>query len=281
MYQPETYTIALLFMILSMLCWGSWANTMKLCPGYRFQLFYWDYVIGLFVGTLILGLTMGSAGTQGLPFLRDIANADSHHIWLALAGGAIFNVANLLLVAAIDIAGLAAEPRCSRRHLAARFREQVGLPPKAAARILRFDRAARALRSGAHPSLAELARLGLSDERLDALAAELSGILTHMDVLGAITVWGPTDPRSWRAAGVPPLFHGNPQATPADWGILDPAPPPTPTPQAQRPPPDAPRVPTATPAHARGRGGGTPLRPPPHELEPAPPSEEEAAEREV
>jgi glucose uptake protein len=107
LYQPETYAIALLFMILSMLCWGSWANTMKLCPGYRFQLFYWDYVLGLFVGALVLGITMGSAGSQGLPFFRDIANADPHHIGLALAGGAIFNVANLLLVAAIDIAGLA------------------------------------------------------------------------------------------------------------------------------------------------------------------------------
>ncbi len=94
-------------MILSMLCWGSWANTMKVCPGYRFQLFYWDYVIGLFVGALLLGTTMGSAGSQGLPFFRDIAHTDPHHARLAFAGGIIFNVANLLLVAAIDIAGLA------------------------------------------------------------------------------------------------------------------------------------------------------------------------------
>lgn len=107
MYQPETYAIALLFMILSMLSWGSWANTMKLCPGYRFQLFYWDYVVGLFVGVLAIGLTLGSTGKSGLPFFADIAHADGRHIWLALAGGAIFNVANLLLVAAIEIAGLA------------------------------------------------------------------------------------------------------------------------------------------------------------------------------
>ena len=55
MYQPETYAIALLFMIVTMLCWGSWANTLKLTPGYRFQLFYWDYVIGLFAGAIVLG----------------------------------------------------------------------------------------------------------------------------------------------------------------------------------------------------------------------------------
>jgi glucose uptake protein len=106
-YQPETYAIALLFMVLSMLCWGSWANTMKLCPGYRFQLLYWDYAIGLFVGVLVLGVTMGSAGTHGLPFFADIAHANSHQLWLAFVGGVIFNIANLLLVAAIDVAGLA------------------------------------------------------------------------------------------------------------------------------------------------------------------------------
>ena len=107
MYQPETYGLALLFMILSMLCWGSWANSMKLCPGYRFQLLYWDYVIGLIAGAVLWGLTLGSVGTVGRSFFADIAHSGSHSIVLAMAGGAIFNIANLLLVAAIDIAGLA------------------------------------------------------------------------------------------------------------------------------------------------------------------------------
>lgn len=107
MYQPEVYWIALFFMIVSMLCWGSWANTLKMCPGYRFQLFYWDYVIGLFAGVFVWGLTLGSLGNSGLPFLHDIGQSDAEHIAFALIGGAVFNVANLLLVAAIDIAGLA------------------------------------------------------------------------------------------------------------------------------------------------------------------------------
>src|SRR5580700_9411996 len=107
MYQPETYGLALLFMILSMLCWGSWANSMKLCPGYRFQLFYWDYVIGLIGGALLWGSTLGSLGAVGQSFYADVAHASGHTILLAMVGGAIFNVANLLLVAAIDIAGLA------------------------------------------------------------------------------------------------------------------------------------------------------------------------------
>jgi glucose uptake protein len=107
LYQPQTYVIALSFMIVSMLCWGSWANTIKLCPQYRFQLFYWDYVIGLILGTVLWGLTLGSLGQTGRAFVQDITASDLHHIGLAVTGGIIFNVANLLLVAAIDIAGLA------------------------------------------------------------------------------------------------------------------------------------------------------------------------------
>ena len=107
MYQPESYAVALAFMVVTMLCWGSWANTLKLAPGYRFQLFYWDYVVGLFAGAILWGLTLGSSGTAGLPFLADISHSGQSNILWALLGGAIFNIANLLLVAAIDVAGLA------------------------------------------------------------------------------------------------------------------------------------------------------------------------------
>ncbi|GGA67444.1 multidrug DMT transporter permease [Edaphobacter acidisoli] len=107
MYQPEAYWIALLLMLVSMLCWGSWANAVKLCPGYRFQLFYWDYVLGLIAAAVVWGLTFGSFGSTGMPFLQDVAKTSSQALLLAFAGGAVFNIANLLLVAAIDIAGLA------------------------------------------------------------------------------------------------------------------------------------------------------------------------------
>ncbi len=94
-------------MLVSMLCWGSWANTMKLTPGYPFQLFYWDYVVGIVLGSLCWGFTLGNRDGGGLAFLSNIYAADTHHILLAIAGGAVFNLANILLVAAIDIAGLA------------------------------------------------------------------------------------------------------------------------------------------------------------------------------
>lgn len=107
MFLPETYQAALFLMILSMLCWGSWANTLKLCPRFRFQLFYWDYAIGLAAGAILWGLTAGSMGHAGLPFLSAIANTPLDAMVWAACGGVVFNVANLLLVAAIDVAGLA------------------------------------------------------------------------------------------------------------------------------------------------------------------------------
>ncbi|HLY40538.1 MAG TPA: hypothetical protein VKR52_04955 [Terracidiphilus sp.] len=107
MFLPETYQAALLLMLLSMLCWGSWANTLKLCPRFRFQLFYWDYSIGVLVGAVVLGLTLGSMGHNGPMFMADVVETSPHAIAWAACGGVIFNIANLLLVAAIDIAGLA------------------------------------------------------------------------------------------------------------------------------------------------------------------------------
>jgi glucose uptake protein len=90
-----------------MLCWGSWANTQKLASKeWKFQLFYWDYTIGVLLLTLILAFTMGSFGQQGRPFLEDLGQASGAAIWLAILGGIIFNFANILLVVAIDIAGL-------------------------------------------------------------------------------------------------------------------------------------------------------------------------------
>ncbi len=107
MLLPQTYQAALALMVLSMLCWGSWANTLKFCPQYRFQLFYWDYAIGMGIGAVLLGLTAGSMGHSGTPFLTAIAHTPGVCIVYALIGGAIFNVANMLLVAAIEVAGMA------------------------------------------------------------------------------------------------------------------------------------------------------------------------------
>jgi glucose uptake protein len=107
MFVLQSYTWAVVFCVITMFCWGSWANTQKLArKGWRFELFYWDYVIGVLLLSLLLGLTLGSHGTAGRPFLEDLGQASHSSIYSALLGGAIFNLANILLVAAIDIAGM-------------------------------------------------------------------------------------------------------------------------------------------------------------------------------
>ncbi len=107
MFTPQSFTLALLMMITSAICWGSWANTYKGVKNYRFELFYWDYAIGIFLVSLILGHTMGSTGHDASSLMNNIHAAGMSNIIYALIGGAIFNLANLLLVAAIDMAGLA------------------------------------------------------------------------------------------------------------------------------------------------------------------------------
>jgi glucose uptake protein len=107
MFTPQTFPVALLMMITSAICWGSWANTYKGVKNYRFELFYWDYAIGIFLMSLILGHTMGSVGHDSSSLMNNIHAAGTSNVIYALIGGAIFNLANLLLVAAIDMAGLA------------------------------------------------------------------------------------------------------------------------------------------------------------------------------
>jgi glucose uptake protein len=107
MYLPDSYSVALLMLLVSMVCWGSWANTTKLAKGYRFELFYWDYMIGMVVMSLLYGLTVGSTGGIGFSFVQDLLESSRGTQMLTLLAGIVFGVANLLLVAAIAIAGLA------------------------------------------------------------------------------------------------------------------------------------------------------------------------------
>lgn len=107
MFTPSSLSIALLMMITSAVCWGSWANTYKGVKNYRFELFYWDYAVGIFLISLVLAFTMGSTGSGASSFLNNVHAADNANIVWTLVGGAIFNLANLLLVAAIDMVGLA------------------------------------------------------------------------------------------------------------------------------------------------------------------------------
>lgn len=108
MYIIENYSVAVFLCIITMLCWGSWANTQKLSSQkWPFQLFYWDYSLGILMITLLLAFTMGSFGAEGRSFLLDLGQAESKYLCYALLGGVIFNFANILLVIAIDLTGMA------------------------------------------------------------------------------------------------------------------------------------------------------------------------------
>lgn len=107
MFVIETYQIAVLFCIITMFAWGSWANTQKLAANnWRFELYYWDYVFGIVLFSLLFALTAGSMGELGRPFLEDISQGSSENVWSAVLGGILFNLANILLVAAIALAGM-------------------------------------------------------------------------------------------------------------------------------------------------------------------------------
>jgi len=108
MYIVSSYFLAIVLCVITMLCWGSWANTQKLAQkSWRFELFYWDYVLGILLMSLIFSFSLGSAGELGRGFIDDISQAQLSNIGNALLGGIVFNAANILIVAAISIAGMA------------------------------------------------------------------------------------------------------------------------------------------------------------------------------
>jgi glucose uptake protein len=105
----KDYAVAVAFCVVTMICWGSWGNTQKLASSdkWKYQLFYWDYGLGILLSAFLIAFTAGSFGTEGRGFLADIQQAGPTHLGLAFLGGVLFNLSNILLVIAIDLAGLA------------------------------------------------------------------------------------------------------------------------------------------------------------------------------
>src|SRR5690348_3465237 len=103
MFVPTTFAAALVMTILSTICWGSFANTFKLTKNYRFELYYWDYAFGIFGMALVLAFTMGSMNGGDTAFLANLQSAAPMNLLWAAIGGFIFNIANVLLLAGIEI----------------------------------------------------------------------------------------------------------------------------------------------------------------------------------
>lgn len=107
MFIVNSYSLAIVFCVITMLCWGSWGNTQKLASRtWRYEFFYWDYVLGVLLFSILSAFTLGSFGTEGRSFLPDLAQADILNIGSAFLGGIIFNASNILLSAAIAICGM-------------------------------------------------------------------------------------------------------------------------------------------------------------------------------
>jgi glucose uptake protein len=103
----HNYGLAIFFFAITMICWGSWANTLKMARGnWRFELFYWDLTLGLLLTATLAAFTVGSLGNEGRTFLQDLAQADGKSIWNAMLGGIVWNLGNILLTAAIAVAGM-------------------------------------------------------------------------------------------------------------------------------------------------------------------------------
>jgi glucose uptake protein len=107
MVLVQNYSLAVFLCFVAMVCWGSWQNTQNLIgKEWRFELFYWDYSIGIVLFALIMAFTFGSFGEQGRSFLPDLAQADPKNLLSSALGGFIWNIGTLLLVASISIAGM-------------------------------------------------------------------------------------------------------------------------------------------------------------------------------
>ena len=108
MYIVNSYTLADTFCFITMICWGSWGNTQKMASkNWRYELYYWDYTIGILLFALLLVFTLGSFGSGGRSFSEDIQQLDNQYIISALIGGVIFNASNILLSASVSMAGMA------------------------------------------------------------------------------------------------------------------------------------------------------------------------------
>ena len=107
MILPQSYPAVMFLMVLSLLCLGSWASLFKYAGKWRFELFYLDFAIGLMLAAVIYSFTVGNLGYDGFNLIDDLQNAGKRHWMYVFVGGLIFNLGNMLLVAAVSVSGLA------------------------------------------------------------------------------------------------------------------------------------------------------------------------------
>ncbi|MCS7024567.1 MAG: hypothetical protein NZV14_07180 [Bryobacteraceae bacterium] len=107
MILPTTQFGVLLLAVASMLLLGAWANTFKAAGGkWRYELFYFDFALGMLLTAMISAFTLGSFGSE-LSFADNLSVTGKRQIGLGVIAGGVFNLANMLLMAGVSVAGLA------------------------------------------------------------------------------------------------------------------------------------------------------------------------------
>lgn len=107
MLLPASQAATLAFLVISLLCWGTWANTLKLTGKWRFELYFYDFALGFALLAVVAAFTAGSLASSELTFQENFLVAGYHNVAYVLAAGVIFNVGNMLLTAAVSVAGMA------------------------------------------------------------------------------------------------------------------------------------------------------------------------------
>ncbi len=106
MILPQSYPAVLFLMVLSLVCLGSWATTFKFAGKWRFELFYFDFAVGLFLAAVLYAFTVGNFGFDGFNFLDDLQHAGKRQWMYGFLAGLIFNLGNMLLMAAVSVMGI-------------------------------------------------------------------------------------------------------------------------------------------------------------------------------
>src|SRR5271157_206214 len=107
MILPQTHAAVLFLMILSLFCWGSWANTYKLAGKWRYELYYFDFALGMVIAAFLYAFTVGNLGYDGFSFVDDLMHAGKRQWLYGFMGGVIFNLGNMILMSAVSVAGMA------------------------------------------------------------------------------------------------------------------------------------------------------------------------------
>ena len=132
MFIVNNYPLAVIFCFVTMLCWGSWGNTQKLASkSWRYELYYWDYVIGMVLFSLVSGFTLGSFGEEGRSFIPDLMQADLANLGSVLLGGVVFNASNILLSASVSLAEAVAFASKAAAIAVTRLGAQASVPQRA------------------------------------------------------------------------------------------------------------------------------------------------------